>query len=994
MKKHNPVPNSSLSSLEVAAPLQFLGYGVQIDEKVKEAWYQQRSRQAQYAFEQGQNCLERGLLQMASFWLGRAERLAGDNGHVIFSYAWAAFELGDWLLAFERFEFLKKKYRLREAVFGSIVCLNRLNRRLEARAFLAEALSEYHLSEEFYPLATELSFLEGHGWVTLSNDGILTVRSDAPFSLSINGKRIGEFATGRYHLAEIEGVGERWLRAAHISVRVDGQHLVGSPLNIPLLTQCDSLVKATEKGIEGWLWYPADPDFIGNVSLNNGKAVILEERGKVMRSDRPLWYPSVFSIAWEELPEQGREVVSIYDHHQRALLGSPVDPRLGRLLSGKPPYPVHLRPVPVVPIQNSSTYSKRSQILRKHKPDCAVIIPVYRGYDVVMACLNSVLETVSLGVEVFVIDDAIEEVPLKEAIEKLASEGRITLLKHAHNRGYPASINHALRYVGQRDVILLNSDTVVFPQWVERLQAWLNHQHIGTVTPFSNDGGLTSYPSTEKKNPFPNLVQARKLDKHCQEFSDDRLINMPTANGFCMAISAECLAETGLLREDIFAQGYGEENDFCLRASVKGFIHVVATNIYVRHVGGASFQTGKEELIKRNLEILNGLHPGYDQLVGEFQRRDPLIWMRRRLDQSLLEKMRVHQKKPRGTILMIQHNAGGGVERVVRERAEHFKKENYLVLSLKPTEQGCRLILCGEEDLFPNLSYSLPSEGAFLVSFLNRLRVKHVEWHHLIGHAPWVRRLHRLLDVPYDVFIHDHVWFCPRIALLTSDSRYCGEPNIDGCQECLTSFTPPAEDIALETLLKRSEEELTAARSVFAPSYDAANRLKRHLSLKREIEIAPLEDDASLLETPLKSRQRRGALRVGVVGGISHWKGYYILKELGSYIQDHNLPIELIVIGGTEDDDALLASGVKVTGEYKDKDVLKLIHSMDLDIGFIPSIAPETWCYSLSWLWKAGLRVLCFDIGAVSERVKKSSRGFVMPLGLPVEHLVSLLLRL
>ena len=42
-------------------------------------------------------------------------------------------------------------------------------------------------------------------------------------------------------------------------------------------------------------------------------------------------------------------------------------------------------------------------------------------------------------------------------------------------------------------------------------------------------------------------------------------IDVPSANGFCVYIRHDCLASVGLLREDLFAQGYCEENDFCLR---------------------------------------------------------------------------------------------------------------------------------------------------------------------------------------------------------------------------------------------------------------------------------------------------------------------------------------------------------------------------------------------------------------------------------------------
>ncbi|KXV39178.1 hypothetical protein AD936_12960, partial [Gluconobacter japonicus] len=135
------------------------------------------------------------------------------------------------------------------------------------------------------------------------------------------------------------------------------------------------------------------------------------------------------------------------------------------------------------------------------------------------------------------------------------------------------------------------------------------------------------------------------------------------------------------------------------------------------------------------------------------------------------------------------------------------------------------------------------------------------------------------------------------------------------------------------------------------------------------------------------------ALRICVVGGLSRWKGYDVLLSMAQCIRAMSLPVELVLVGHTPDDETLIAAGVKVTGEYQEDEVLGLIREQSADIGFIPSVAPETWCYALGILWKSGLEVLCFDIGAQSERVRCSDRGAVVPLGMPVEFLVRFILR-
>ena len=64
---------------------------------------------------------------------------------------------------------------------------------------------------------------------------------------------------------------------------------------------------------------------------------------------------------------------------------------------------------------------------------------------------------------------------------------------------------------------------------------------------------------------------------------------------------ATACRQVGLLREDLFAQGYGEENDFCIRARHLGWRHVAVPGVFVAHAGAGSFGSAKAQLLARNL---------------------------------------------------------------------------------------------------------------------------------------------------------------------------------------------------------------------------------------------------------------------------------------------------------------------------------------------------------------------------------------------------------
>jgi GT2 family glycosyltransferase len=87
-----------------------------------------------------------------------------------------------------------------------------------------------------------------------------------------------------------------------------------------------------------------------------------------------------------------------------------------------------------------------------------------------------------------------------------------------------------------------------------------------------------------------------------------------------------------------FGRGYGEENDWCLRASAHGWRHVLCDDAYVAHRGGASFGPEGHAPGGENLARLNARYPGYNALIADFIMRDPLRSARERFAERLLAR--------------------------------------------------------------------------------------------------------------------------------------------------------------------------------------------------------------------------------------------------------------------------------------------------------------------------------------------------------------------
>ncbi len=617
----------------------------------------------------------------------------------------------------------------------------------------------------------------------------------------------------------------------------------------------------------------------------------------------------------------------------------------------------------------------------RRRAEATVIIPVHGAMVQALACIDSVL---AAGQQPLVIDDASPEQPLVGDLDDLMRRGRIRLIRNQRNLGFPGTANLGMRSVPGRDVVLLNSDTLVAPGWLEELRhVAYAAPDIGTVTPLSNDATILSYPDVRGVNAVPDMAQTIRLDAAARRANGGSAIEIPVGVGFCLYVKRACLDDIGAFRDDVFAQGYGEENDFCLRARHRGWRNVAAPGAFVAHVGGHSFGSAGRHLRARNEVRLERLHPGYGTLIDAHIAADPLSEVRRRLD---LRRWRAARRRGGKAVVLISHVAGGGVERQLGASVARHRGDGHRAIVVRPSHapdgSRCATVSDGTENGFPNLRYRLPDELPALQRLLAAERPIGIELHHLVGHHPSVADLPVRLGVPYDIYVHDYAWLCARVALVGPAGRYCGEPKVSACEACVADAGNLIdEDIAVAALRQRSARLLAGARRVFTPSEDAAAaRIRRHFPRARPV-ARPHEDDA-VIEAP-GAVPRRGRSRICVVGAIGIHKGYQVVLDCARDAAERGLPLEFVVVGHTIDDRRLMATErVFVTGEFAPDEAIPLIRAQRATLALLPSIFPETWCLSLGEAWRAGLRVAAFDIGAQAERIRHTGRGFLLPLGL------------
>lgn len=930
-------------------------------------------------------------------WLERAHRLAPSDSGIRLSLA-AACLGADNARAAALFGQVAARNDLREAWIGLAGARRGQADHVGAADAFATALRRYSVTDGANAMGDVLARDSGAaGWCGLLGDGVPVVCPHTPgdLELRLDGHRIGNKA-----------LPQRWPMARALSVTVDGRHLLGSPIDLAAIARLSGCVESWEGGIRGWAWHPGDPETDPALTIRgegnrpvvrivaNDETISFAHNGALTR-------PRGFRIHADDLAGM-TGLIRVLGRDGRTMLGSPLDPGAEQRATAAAAreltrlYPVgQIRgrgprgDAPPAAMQADVVGPLPPEVLKQRRRPVDVVIPVHGRMATVMACLDTVIASVRSPSRIVVVDDASPEADLSEALVSLAHAGGIRLLRHASARGFPASANAGIAACAGRDVVLLNSDTLVPPGWLERLgdAAW-SAPDIGTVTPLSNNASIMTYPDPAKIGPAPDRTATEAMDRLAHRANGGRanggdVTDLPVGVGFCIYIKRACLDAVGGLRADVFAQGYGEENDFCLRARHLGWRHVGLTSLFVAHLGSESFGTEGYALKLRNEKILNRIHPGYAALIAAFLKIDPLAASRRRLD---LERWRKPASRRQESVILITHGHGGGVEQRVITATIAHRAAGFRVVTLRPAADagGQMGVVVGDgpDGGFPNLRYAQPTEIAALLRLLRATHPAHIEVHHLLGHSPSIYELVARIGVPYDVHVHDYASFCPRISLVGGGGRYCGEPDVRGCEVCVADNGRLINEIiGIQDLRDRSAGFLAKARHVVAPSRDAAARMRRQFP-DIDVVTRPHDVDAAL-PAPTPPRIRDGVCRVCVAGAIGQHKGYDILLACARDAAARALHLEFVVVGDTIDDDRLFATGcVFVTGTYDAAEAVPLIRAQGASLGFLPSIWPETWALTLTELWGAGLFVAAFDFGAPAERIRETGRGFVLPLGL------------
>ncbi len=255
-----------------------------------------------------------------------------------------------------------------------------------------------------------------------------------------------------------------------------------------------------------------------------------------------------------------------------------------------------------------------------------VIVPVYRDLATTRQCLDSLLAArAAIQYRIVIVNDQSPEPEIHDLLGEYAQRDGVVLLENAVNLGFTGAVNRGLALSPERDVIVLNSDTVVCNDWADRLYL---HAHsannIATVTPLSNNASIFSVRNFPTGFDLPEGFDVAGYDREIAAKNAGASVEVPVGHGFCLFINRACLDRVGFLDQVSFGKGYSEEVDFCLRARSYGYTHLCAADTFVAHVGGVSFQDAGDARRQTNRRVIEQKYPGYFAEIQAFIHEDPI----------------------------------------------------------------------------------------------------------------------------------------------------------------------------------------------------------------------------------------------------------------------------------------------------------------------------------------------------------------------------------
>lgn len=244
-------------------------------------------------------------------------------------------------------------------------------------------------------------------------------------------------------------------------------------------------------------------------------------------------------------------------------------------------------------------------------PLLSLVVLGFRNFDVTTrACLESLVPWLDdPEIEILVLDNGSPDDSAQKTAAWCAAHSQATCLLSDSNRGYAGGMNWGAAQARGQWLLLVNNDTVFPAHTLDALKRVVREvpQDVAMLGPVTNAAGN----GQRLWKPGAGHPEWLQIGAWLNDHPTHRLMPAYRCDFFTIAIRRDAWEQLGGL-DLAFGLGYYEDFDFSLRLRAAGYQQMITEDVFILHVGSATFQGSKaaRELIKRNKKLLKTKHPG------------------------------------------------------------------------------------------------------------------------------------------------------------------------------------------------------------------------------------------------------------------------------------------------------------------------------------------------------------------------------------------------
>ena len=248
--------------------------------------------------------------------------------------------------------------------------------------------------------------------------------------------------------------------------------------------------------------------------------------------------------------------------------------------------------------------------IMKNNFDISIIIVSFNTKNILINCIESIFQNMNgINFEIIVVDNNSTD-GTKVFLNQISKRKNVRCIYLKENKGFGIANNTGMRISSGKYILLLNSDTEVVNDVIQKCMEWMGgHESYGVISPnlYNKDGSIQGtggyFPNllrvfswmTIQDIPFVDLLikpfhpmRSNSFYNGNEFYRKERDLDWVT--GAFFMLRRETFNDVGFFDNDFFM--YTEEVEYCFRIKEKGWKIKYLPISGVIHLGGASSTIG------------------------------------------------------------------------------------------------------------------------------------------------------------------------------------------------------------------------------------------------------------------------------------------------------------------------------------------------------------------------------------------------------------------